>query len=46
MSSRVELAQCGHSTHRDQAQELLRVTRGFIGRVATNDTLADEENQA
>lgn len=46
MSSQVELAQSGHSPYRDQEQELLRVIRRFIGRVATSDTMANEENQA
>lgn len=42
----VELAHCGHSPHRDQAQKLLRVTTDFIRRKAAHDVVADTESQA
>ncbi len=36
----VELAHCGHSAHRDQAQELIRVTTEFCRANALTETSA------
>jgi pimeloyl-ACP methyl ester carboxylesterase len=42
----VELADCGHSPHRDQARELIRIASGFIYDIAANGSSGKSEKYA
>ena len=42
----VEIADCGHSPHRDQAQELIQITTGFLHEVIVAETTGRTEKYA
>jgi pimeloyl-ACP methyl ester carboxylesterase len=42
----VEMAGCGHSPHRDQVQELIRITTGFVHDVVAAETAGITEKYA